>query len=204
MSEFLQCKAPLTTQSRKVCIVIRNGVEISQAKLKEYCETRFERYAFIEHKDTYDEDGILIPVHYHITGDMIGSKVAFSTRLNDMVSFFRFKDATGIQIDKYKSLAKCIQYLTHKNQPHKTQLDKSLIVTNIDKNEFDLMYTSEDGAILTFDELYVLCLENTNIIGVIRALGLNLYRTWRNVVWDIFNAIPRNEKYRIGETDDDK
>lgn len=182
----------LTCQSTHACIVIRKGIEIPMAKIKKYCETYFSKYAFIEHKGHTDEKGDTIPVHYHIVGDFLASKVAFSTRLNTIVDFFGFKNADGIQIEKYSSLERSIQYLTHKNQPEKTQMDVTEIITNIEQSEFDLLYTSDNGEIITFDRLYLLCYENLNIIGVIKEIGIGQYKVWRNVIWDIFNNIHRD------------
>lgn len=189
VSNMAHKKASLTCQSKKVCIVIRKGKEISIDKIKSYCETCFSRYAFIEHKNHLDLNGNVIPVHYHIVGDFFDSKVAFSTRLNTICAVFGFENADGVEIDKYDSLERSIQYLTHKNQPEKTQMNKEDIITNIEKQEFELLYTSENGEIMTFDRLFALCYENLNIIGVIQAIGIGQYKVWRNVIWDIFNNI---------------
>lgn len=181
----------LTCQSTKVCIVIRKGISIPTDKIKAYCEKYFHKYAFIEHLHTFDVDGTEIPVHYHIVGDFLASKVAFSTRLNTIVDFFGFDSAIGIEIEKYTSLEKSIQYLTHKNQPEKTPLSVENVITNIPKEDFDLLYTSDNGSIITFDTIYSLCYQHRNIIGVIKDIGIGNYRTWRNVILDVFNNIER-------------
>lgn len=183
----------LTCQSKKACIVIRKGISISKDKIKEYCDTYFEKYAFIEHNgDIKADTGEQETVHYHIVGNYKASKVAFSTRLNDIVSFFNFDNAFGIEIEMYKSLEASLQYLTHKNQPEKTPHKVSDIVTNIEPSEFQLLYESNNGSIVTFDTIYTLCLESNNIIEVIKGLGIGVYKTWRNVIWDIWNAIPNH------------
>lgn len=180
----------LTCQSKKVCIVLRKNMPISKDLIKSYCDTYFEKYAFIEHNgDIKPETGEKESIHYHIVGNFKASKVAFSTRLNDIVAFFKFDNAFGIEIDMYKSLENSIQYLTHKNQPEKTPHNVSDIITNIEKSEFDLLYESDNGSVITFDTLYMLCLESSNIIEVIKGLGIGQYKSWRNVIWDIWNEL---------------
>ena len=180
----------LTCQSKKVCIVIRKGISIDADKIKGYCDTYFEKYAFIEHLgDVKPDNGEIESVHYHIVGNFKASKVAFSTRLNDIVNYFGFDNAFGIEIDMYKSLENSIQYLTHKNQPEKTPHKVSDIVTNIEVSEFQLLYESDNGSVVTFDMLYSLCLESNNIIEVIKGLGIGQYKSWRNVIWDIWNEL---------------
>lgn len=185
----------LTCQSKKACIVIRKNKQLDIDKIKSYCDTYFEKYAFIEHKrDVKPDTSEIETVHYHIVGNFKASKVAFSTRLNDIVEFFKFDNACGIEIEMYKSLENSIQYLTHKNQPEKTQHDVKDIVTNIEQSEFQLLYESDSGQVVTFDTLYCLCLESSNIIEVIKGLGIGVYKSWRNVIWDIWNELHKFEK----------
>lgn len=180
----------LTCQSKKVCLVIRKNISIPTDKIKSYCELYFEKYAFIEHKgDIKPDNGEVEGVHYHIVGNYKSSKVAFSTRLNDIVDYFKFDNALGIQIEMYKSLENSLQYLTHKNQSEKTPHNVKEIITNIEASEFDLLYNSDNGMVVTFDTLYTLCLESANIIEVIRGLGIGVYKSWRNVIWDIWNEL---------------
>jgi len=179
-------KTPLTSQTKKVCIAIRRNVKIPYSALKNYCDNEFDRYAFIEHENTYDVHGELIPVHYHIVGDFKGSKTPLSTRLNTLAKYFGFSDINHIEIEQYRSLEASIQYLTHKNQPEKTPVDKSLIVHNFEPNEFDILYSCDIGSVITFDLLYGAVLSANNIIDIIRELGVKNYKDWRNVIWDIW------------------
>lgn len=87
-----------------------------------------------------------------------------------------------------------MQYLTHKNNPEKTQVDKSQIVHNLSKADFEIFYNATVGNVITFELLYSTCLSNDNIIGVIQEIGLNNFRQWRNVVWDIFNGLHNQER----------
>lgn len=180
-------KTPLTCQSRKVCIVIRKNKDISLSKIKEYCVVNFERYAFIEHKgDILPSSGEVEGTHYHIVGDMIGSKIPLSTRLNTLVKFFDFDNENGIEIEQYKSFEGSLQYLTHKNQSDKTQHDKSDIIHNLSKEDFDIFYNAEIGNIITFELLYASVINANNIVDVIKDIGVGNYRTWRSVIWDMW------------------
>lgn len=183
----------LTCQSTKACIVIRKGKSIPMDKIKSYCDTYFEKYAFIEHKgDIKPDTGEIESVHYHIVGNFKASKVAFSTRLNTICDYFKFDNANGIEIEMYKSLECSIQYLTHKNQPEKTPHDIKDIITNIEESEFKLLYESDNGMVITFDTLYLTCIESKNIIEVIKSLGIGVYKSWRNVIWDIWNELHKS------------
>ena len=105
-------KAPLTCQSTKACIVIRKNMSIPKSRIEEYCKTYFKWYAFIEHKgDIEPTTGIVEGTHYHIVGDYLTQRVRFSTRLEEIVKFFRFDNNNGIEIDKYQSMILSVQYL---------------------------------------------------------------------------------------------
>ena len=180
----------LTCQSVNVDLVIRKNKQISLDKIKAYCEKYCLKYAFIEHKgDIEPTTGEVEGVHYHLVLKYSASKVAFSTRLNEICDFFGFENSFGIQIDKIVSLERCLQYLIHKNNPEKTPHNKADIIHNFEQSEFDILMESSQGETITFDRLYSTILEANNIIEVIRSLGIGNYRTWRNVIWDIYNEI---------------
>lgn len=189
-------RKPLTCQSTHVCIVIRKDKELSITKLEEFCKTYFERYAFIEHRNDKDFDtGAIIPVHYHIVGDYKTKQVRFSTRLNEICTYFRFDNANGIEIDQYNTFENCLQYLTHKNQSEKTPHDKSEIHHNLDNTDFDILYNADVGNVVTFDMLFNSVMQANNIIEVIKSVGLNNYRTWRNVIWDMWRTINEDNQF---------
>lgn len=189
-------RKPLTCQSRKVCLVIRKGVEIKKEKIKEFCIEHFERYAFIEHKhDISPETGEIIPVHYHIVGDYKTAKTPFSTRLNDIVTFFRFDNANGIEIDQYNSFEGSLQYLTHKNQSEKTKHNESEIIHNLSEADFKILYNADIGNVVTFDLLYSVVFSANNIIDIIREIGIGNYRTWRAVIWDIWRTLQNDDAF---------
>lgn len=179
-------KATLTTQTGKLFIVIRKNKAISHAKIKEYCETFGNEYAFIEHTQDVDPlTGVVIPVHYHIVLNSKDNRKRISTHLNDLASFFGFKDCNGVEMDKYRSYESALQYLIHKNDKQKTQHDINEIVTNIDGDELKT-YISLDTFTMSFELIYSVCLNARNIIDVIRSLGISNYQRYRATIWDIW------------------
>lgn len=188
-------KKPLTCQSRKVFIVIRKNKVIPIAKIKEYCQKKFEKYAFIEHAHDLNERGEVEGCHYHIVGDMVGAKIPFSQRLNELSQFFGFDNNNGVQIDQYTSLEGAIQYLTHKRYQNKTQHDVKEIFTNIPKEEFDIYYNAELGDVLRADDIYRLCKKHDSIVGIILEIGVGMYKTNRSVILDVFKCINGHSDY---------
>lgn len=193
----MSSKKPLTCQSRKVDIVIRKNIKISIDKIKSYCNREFERYAFIEHEhDKKPSTGEVEGVHYHICGDMYGSKIPFSTRLNTLCEFFGFDNSNGIQIDQYRSFEGALQYLTHKNQPDKSQHKPDEIYHNLTKEDFNIFYNADIGNVISFDLIYATCLQAHNIIEVIKEIGVTNYRLFRAVIWDIWRTLQGDEQYQ--------
>lgn len=182
----------LTCQSVNVDLVIRKNKKISLDKIKAYCEHYCSKYAFIEHEHDITPEGVVEGVHYHLVLKYSASKVAFSTRLNEICNFFGFENANGIQIDKLISLTKALQYLIHKNNKEKTPHNITDIVHNYEQSDFDILMNSELEQVITFDLLYSIIIHSNNIIEVIKELGIGNYRTWRNVVWDIWNELHKS------------
>lgn len=179
----------LSSQTRKVNIVIRKNKEIPLSKIKEYCDIYFDRYAFIEHKcDKKPDTGEIEGCHYHIVGDYTTNKTPLSTRLNEIVKFFKFDNAHGIEIDGYRTFEGSLQYLTHKNQTEKTQHNRSDIIHNLSSNDFEILYNAEIGNVATFDLLYCAVTSCENILQVIEKLGIGTYRTYRLVILDMWKS----------------
>lgn len=182
-------KASLTTQTGKLFIVIRKNKELPVAKIREYCETYGNEYAFIVHRNDIDPlTRLIVPVHYHIVLNAKENKKRLSTHLNDLSSFFGFKDNNGIEIDKYRSYESALQYLIHKNDPQKTPHDISEIITNIGKGELET-YLTLDTFVISFELVYSVCSNSKNIIEVIRSLGLSNYQRYRATIWDIWKEL---------------
>lgn len=179
-------KASLNTQTGKLFIVIRKNKEIPMEKIKAYCSIYGDQYAFIKHENDIDAvTGLKIPVHYHIVMNAKNKLRRLSTHLEDISSFFGFENNNGIEIDKYRSYENALQYLIHKNNPEKTQHSINEIITNIDDKELSTYLTVDTGTI-SFETIYSLCLSSSNIIEVIRGLGISNYQRYRATIWDIW------------------
>lgn len=86
-------------------------------KVKELCVNLFEAYALIVHDRDVTADGNLKEVHIHVVGRAPRTK---GWRVTNFVKFVEeTKQATFIQLPI--SLPSAYEYLTHKNNPEKTQ-----------------------------------------------------------------------------------
>lgn len=175
--------ANLETRTTKVNIIIRKNCALPISKIKDFCDTYFALYAFIEHKnDKKVETGEIEGTHYHIVGNL-KEKARLSTTLNRIQTYFRFENPFGLQIQKYATLEGSIQYLIHKYDKDKTPHEVSEIVSNIEKEELKTLLDSENTA-LSVDRLWFIVESNCrfdsraaiiriNRKEIIRALGLN-------------------------------
>ena len=179
-------KASLQTQTGKLFIVIRKNKAISEDKIKAYCMQYGDTYAFISHKQDIDPiTGIVIPIHYHIVLNAKDKRKRLATHLEDLRSFFGFKNNDGIEIDKYRSYESALQYLIHKNDPQKTQHTSDEIITNIDKGELATLLTC-DETIISFELILALVHNSSRLTDVIRSLGISNYQRYRATILDIW------------------
>ena len=186
-------KYPLTTQTTKLFIVIRKNKQFSKDFIRNYCENFFVQYVFIEHlNDIEPITGEIEGAHYHIVGIAKKVKTPLKTHLNDLVKYFRFDNANGIEIDKFDNLTLSIQYLIHKNNPEKTQHSFDELIYKWDKDELLMHITTEQTDVISFDMVYSVCLSSKNIIEVIKGIGFKQYAKYRYTIKDIFDEIKRN------------
>lgn len=183
----------LDSQSRKVCIVIRKNkdrdINVVKNKIKEFCDSEFYKYAYIMHEKHVNEFGEVETTHFHIVGEYNTNKTRLSTRLRTIVQYFGFDNENGIQIEVLKSWVNSVQYLIHKNQPLKTQETSDKIVCNYDRKDLELELNATCDIVMTTDTLIAIVEGSNNIIEIIRELGLETYRRYRNVIWDIWNVL---------------
>lgn len=193
-------KAPLTCQSKKIDLVIRKCKSYPIDLIKRYCEDTFVRYAFIVHDgDIQPSTGEIESIHYHIVGDAKEKGVAFSTRLNVLISkqYLNEDNADGIEIDQYRTFEGALQYLTHKNNPEKSPHSKDDIVHNMTEQEFNIFYEADVGNCVTFELLYNICDMSNSILDVMREIGnVNVYLRYRHAIWDIWKSLKGDEEYR--------
>lgn len=163
----------LDTQTAKIWLIIRKNKPIDLVKFDTWVKSVFDTYAYIVHDgDISAEDGSVIPIHYHLVGNL---KKQYSCRrlvttLNQCVKALGLSDGIGIQIEQYGSFASCLQYLTHKNYPEKTQHKPSEIVHNLNSKVFDQFYSVNLNEKVDFEYIYSKCLECNSKLEVIRDL----------------------------------
>lgn len=180
----------LDSQTTKINLVIRKNKKIPLNLIVDYLEKNANEYAFIEHtRDISPKTAEVEGVHYHIVFNAKYKKIRLSTRLNGIVDFFGFDNAFGIEIEPYRSLEASLQYLIHKNNPEKTQHSISEVITNFDEGDFKTLMNCEIDNVMSFDRLYASIVASDNIIDVIRDIGIGNYRTWRNVITDMWRGI---------------
>lgn len=186
--------ANLTTQTAKVnCVISLKDKSYDTIKgvimvdLQNWCEANCKMYAYILHdKDILDNGSAKTP-HIHLVALLNSSRCRLSTTMNNLSA------ATGvnemaISIEKANDFNGSIQYLIHKNNTDKFQYNVLDIMTNMPKGELDV-YLNSDGGGVSIETLVAIVKQNRSVIDIIRAVGLQNYRLYRNVIWDIYTEI---------------
>lgn len=187
----------LTTQTAKInCVLSLNDSAYEKVNdimqhLAEWCETNCKMYAFILHdKDTLD-DGTLKTPHLHLVALLNSNRWRLSTTLNN-ISAATGLNELAISIDKTSDFNGSIQYLIHRNNKDKYQYNVIDIQTNLPSGELDVYLTSETGGV-SIELLVSIVKKHRSIIDIIREIGLQNYRLYRNVIWDVYAEI--HQKY---------
>lgn len=141
-------KISLDTQTAKIVCVVNVGKEIELPLFEEFFINYCSEYAFIVHDKDIDK-----PIHYHFVANLKDKykRDRLSTTLNKLVSCLKLDSAIGVQIEKYDSFERCLQYLTHKNDNSKFQYDSSDIITNLLPSDFNLFYNVDTNDVFSFD-----------------------------------------------------
>lgn len=170
-------KATLTTQSQHWFITIRKNIDLSKPLLKQWCESHAvnNMYAFIEHKgDISPTTNEVEGTHYHIVMDSLKRPQKIHL-LNDLVRTFGFETPFGIEVDTYDTFEGCLQYLTHQNEPTKTQHDRREIITNIDNDTFNALLDTPLASSLTTGSLIAYINQCSTPIQLCEMLGLGTF-----------------------------
>lgn len=183
-------KYPLTTQTQKICVVIRKPEPIKVELLESWLRENCEKWAYVTHKNHIDPvtHGV-IPVHYHFVAKIKKQKSPLSVTLNSLVKFLRLDNADGVQIDKYDSEIKMLQYLIHRNNPEKTPLSIEEVVHNYDKDEFQLLMTCDNEQPFTFDLCYSLCERYDNVVDLLRNIPPRMFKDNYKYIATIWNFL---------------
>ena len=181
----------LTTQTAKINVIISlKDYDLEEAKcgmfphLTNWCEANCKMYAYILHdKDTLENGSAKTP-HIHLIALLNSNRTRLSTTLNNLADSIGVC-SLAISIDKVSDFNGSIQYLVHKNNNDKYQYNVLDITTNMTKGELDV-YLNSEGKGISLENLITIIKRNKNITDIIRDVGLNNYRLYRNVIWDIY------------------
>lgn len=184
----------LTTQTAKINAVISlkdksyNSIKSAiMVDLKEWCDVNCKMYAFIMHDSDILETGEHKTNHIHLVALLNSNRCRLSTTLNNL-SAATGVDTLAISIDKCQDFNGSIQYLIHKNNDDKYQYDVNDIVTNLTDSELNI-YLSAEGDSISLESLIAVIKRYRSMIDIIRAVGLGVYRVYRNVIWDIYSEV---------------
>lgn len=188
-------KCSLTTQTGKIWLVVRKNKDIDTSLINSYLSVYADEYAYIKHQNDLDLNGCIEGTHYHFVFNLKEKykRDRLQTTLNHIIECLCLDNSFGVEIEKYDSFEGCIQYLTHKNDPLKTQHSKSEIVTNLDNNSLDLYYNVDLSDVFSFDRVLSCCMSNTRKIDVIRELWgwYSKNSTYQRVINEIYECVHR-------------
>lgn len=177
--------APLSCQTSKHFVVIRKNREYPVKLITDWLNENYSHWAFIVHKNHKEPiTGEIIPTHYHYVGKCKRKDVRLKTILGELAKLLK-TDTDGIEIDKYNNLDLSIQYLIHKNNPEKTQEKVDKIVFGGWTKDDIINSISADSTGINIDRLLSICKTEQDFPSLLKALGLNNYHKYRNVILDI-------------------
>lgn len=186
-------KQSLGTQTGKIWCVIRKNKAIDISLFNIFLSKYCNEFAYIVHeKDVVPITAEVEGIHYHLVCNLKDEykDCRLSTTLNRLVETLELDNGIGIQIEKYSTFEGCLQYLTHKNNPEKTQHNPKEIVHNLSQEDFDLFYNVDLSNKLNFDTLYSSCLSHSNKLEVIREYWgyyskSSTYMRLIDTIWDL-------------------
>lgn len=196
-------KAPLTTQTKYVSVILgskkeplpNRGKDFFYSRLETYCSEACEIYGFIIHdKDVDEETKQTKFLHIHCALIMKNAKQRLSTIMNALGEELEISN-TCIQIDKMTSKNGSFKYLIHKGYENKHQYPVNEIKTNLPQDELDCILNSDDDTMNITYLIDVVKSSNGSKIEIAKKIGLTYYHMYRNTINDIIEEI-RWEKRR--------
>lgn len=161
-------------------------------KFYSWASAECESFAYILHDlDTKEnEDGEIVAKtpHFHFVCVLNGA-----TRISTFIN--RVADACGVlsvavTADKTTSVESALQYLIHKNDSDKHQYPLSSIIRKWDDGDFKVLMESTPNQ-ASFDYFNNVCKNASDIVDVIRSVGLSKYHAYRNTILDIYKCYHR-------------
>lgn len=184
--------ASLETKTAFVCGFYRPPVEDPDimrrvALLRAWLETNAETFAYIVHDLDVNADGERCTSHVHFVFKAQTTK-RLGTFLNE-ISDGLDVDTQAVTLDKASSVARCVRYLIHKDDPQKHQYPLGSVVHNWPDVEWQKVFAGKDRQEIDFDYLLGLVRRSAKITDVICVLGLGTYRYWRQVIVDMWKDL---------------
>lgn len=187
----------LTTQTAKINVIISLKDKSYDAikgaimvDLLNWCQAHCKMYAYILHDKDVLDNGELKTPHIHLVALLNSNRCRLSTTLNNLSAVICVNEM-AITIDRCSDFNGSIQYLIHKNNNDKYQYNVLDITTNMPQGELDVYLNSNSGCV-SLESLVSIIKRHRNIVDIIRDVGLNNYRLYRNVIWDIYADIHNN------------
>lgn len=180
----------LSTQTAYINVIIKLGkyedhkISSLAERLKAFCDNNMKLYAFILHDRDMKEDNTPKYKHIHMCGIWCNAKQRLSTIMNALSSWLEI-DTLEIEIEKMTSLVGSIQYLIHKNDSQKTQYDITKVVSSLSLEELNVYMQACEKEQLTAVALIDMCKHETSLLEIMKKIGLEAYRQYRNVIQDI-------------------
>lgn len=190
-------KAPLTTQTKFVSVILgskkeplpNRGKDFYYTRLEEYCREACEIYGFIMHdKDIDEETGAVKFLHIHCALIMKNAKQRLSTIMNALGDILEINN-TCIQIDKMTSKNGSFKYLIHKGYENKYQYPVEDIKTNLPPDELDCILNSDDDTMNVTYLIDVCTQAKGNRLEIMKKIGLTYYHLYRNTIKDIIDEL---------------
>lgn len=162
-------------------------IENLKIKLNEYCNERFNLFAFILHDKDLLDDNSPKTNHIHLIGIYKNNRQRLSTILNDLSVHLSISEM-AISIDKMNDINGSMQYLLHRNNPQKYQYDIGAIMSNLQIEELNT-YMQRESNTLSTSGLLDIIRNSQSKIEVYESIGLEYYRQYRQVINDLWFEI---------------
>lgn len=148
--------------------------------IKDFCENLGSFYAFVLHDRDKTEY-----IHYHIV-IVLKVKCKKSTLMELFKTFFSLETLDSIEFERCTSVVSSLRYLIHYDDLDKFQYTPLDIVTNNDYRFHSALLYTED---LDIDFLVTIVKKYRSACGVMRVIGLEKYKKYRNVIKDLLDEI---------------
>lgn len=188
----------LETQTPRINVVISlkdiNDIDSIIYRLKDYCNSNCNLYAFILHDKDILENGEKKTNHIHLVAILKSNRKRLSTTLSHLSTALML-NPLAISIERLSDLVGSLHYLIHKDNKDKYQYHESDIVTNITSGELTT-YMASDSKSMSIEYLIDVVSHNRSKIEIMRIIGLTYYHLYRATINDIYRETWETEIIR--------